>query len=200
MTLPKWPCCVQSCGMTTLIGTCCPLLFSTMLSNSYQILCLSVTDGAVEGSGRVSHQSKNKMPEYIFKVTSDENGKTSVDVWLRSWSTSSRSALQDLWRRYEQESHGLLQHDSVRVNNHRKDNNYQMWQTTKSSKNIGNSWKKDTDPTWHDVPREPRKSVKWKENNRRKEHWSRNIDWTVLENNRRDGKKSRWKWPRQKRI
>ena len=96
--------------------------------------------------------------------------------------------LQDLQRRYEQESHRVLQHDSVHENNQRKYNQCQMWQT-KSSNNIGDSWKKDIDTTRHDVPREPRKGVKWQENNRRKQHWSRNNDWNALEKNERDGEK-----------
>ena len=49
------------------------------------------------------------------------------------------------------------QHDSVRENNQRKDNQHQMRQKTKCNKNNGHSGKKDIDPERPAIPREPRK-------------------------------------------
>ena len=43
---------------------------------------------------------------------------------------------------------------------------------TESSYCIGWSWEKIIDPARHDVPRTPWKSDEWKENNRRKQHWT----------------------------
>ena len=118
-----------------------------------------------------------------------------VHLHACSWRES-----QDLRRRHDQGSRRESQHGSVRENNQWKDNQHQMRQKKKWNKNNGNSGTQDIDPKKPIVSPEPRESVEWQENNRRKRYWSRSNDWNVLESKRKDEKKkSWWKHLRQKR-